>query len=67
MPTLIENKCYKRKNCVTKYDKFQKYCLDRDILVMNIKSRADVRAEEWNFETNELRKADNSFNGSMAD
>lgn len=24
---------------------------------MNIKSRADVRAEEWNFETNELRKA----------
>lgn len=24
---------------------------------MNIKARADVRADEWNFEMNELRKA----------
>ena len=57
MPTLEENKCCGRKLCVTAYLKLKKYCLDKDLLVLNIKAKADIRAEEWNFETKELRKA----------
>ena len=57
MPTLIENKCCMRKNCVSRLLKFSKFCLDEDQLVLNIKARADIRADLWNFQTNELRKA----------
>ncbi|XP_066933254.1 uncharacterized protein [Clytia hemisphaerica] len=57
MPALIENKCCMRKHCVSKLTKFNKYCLDEDLLVLNIKARCDIRADVWNFETRELRKA----------
>ena len=57
MPTEIENKCCKRKNCLTNSFEFKKYCLDKQILELHIKARADMRADEFNFATNELRKA----------
>eukprot|EP00111_Clytia_hemisphaerica_P012464 TCONS_00036571-protein len=57
MPTLVENKCCGRKNCITLHAKFGKFCLDKDILILNIKARADIRAEQVNVEKNKLRKA----------
>eukprot|EP00112_Aurelia_sp_Birch-Aquarium-sp1_P022818 Seg6569.1 transcript_id=Seg6569.1/GoldUCD/mRNA.D3Y31 product="hypothetical protein" protein_id=Seg6569.1/GoldUCD/D3Y31 len=39
MPTEKERKCCDRKTCVTSYKLFSKICLDRDVLLIAIKSR----------------------------
>ena len=51
------NKCCNRKTCVTSYQMFRKLCLDRDVLQLNITARADLRADDLNFNTNSFRKA----------
>ena len=57
MPTDDENKCCGRRICITSNKKFDKICLDRDILEVSIKYQADYRAEEITFHNNNFRKA----------
>ena len=52
MPTEDEEKCCNRKKCVTSYAMFKKICLDKDVLVMNIRARCDVRADDIQYTTN---------------
>ena len=42
MPRAIENKCCKCKKCVTSQRRFQKICLDPEVLELCIKNRADT-------------------------
>ena len=57
MPLEEENKCCKKVTCVTSYVTFQNTCTDRDVLIMAIRARCDIRAEEPNYSTNSFRKA----------
>jgi P2X purinoceptor 7 len=57
MPTEEENKCCKKIKCVTSFVTFQNTCTDRDVLVMAIRARCDIRAEEPDYSTNSFRKA----------
>ena len=57
MPTPEENKCGGKINCVTSYITFQNVCTDRDVLVMAIRGRCDIRAEDPDYSTNSFRKA----------
>ncbi len=57
MPTEKERKCCDRKTCVTSYKLFSKIFLDRDVLLIAIKSRNDFRSEEIVFTTNSYRHA----------
>ena len=42
MPQEIENKCCKLKRCITITLRFNKFCLDPDVLELCIKNRADI-------------------------
>jgi P2X purinoceptor 7 len=57
MPTEEENKCCGKIRCTTSFVTFLSTCLDRDVLVMAIRGRSDLRAEEPNYSTNSFRKA----------
>jgi P2X purinoceptor 7 len=57
MPTEEENKCCGKIRCVTSFVTFQNTCTDRDVLVMAIRGRCDIRAEEPEYSTNSFRKA----------
>ena len=57
MPNEIENVCCKRVTCITRFQAFNNICLDRDILEVCIKSRCDIRADEFNFSMESFRKA----------
>ena len=57
MPTEEENKCCGKIRCVTSFVTFQNTCTDRDVLVMAIRGRCDIRAEELDYSTNSFRKA----------
>jgi P2X purinoceptor 7 len=57
MPTDQENKCCGKIRCTTSYVTFQNTCLDRDVLIMAIRGRCDLRAEEPDYSTNSFRKA----------
>ena len=45
------------KDCVTSYQIFSQCCVNRNVLELAIKYRTDSRAEQFDFSTNELRKA----------
>ena len=57
MPSEEENKCCGKVRCVTSYVTFQNTCTDRDVLVLAIWARCDIRAEEPDYSTNSFRKA----------
>ena len=57
MPSEEENKCCDKIRCVTSFVTFQNTCTDRDVLIMAIRGRCDIRAEEPNYSTNSFRKA----------
>ena len=57
MPTEEENKCCGKRLCVTSYQIFSQCCVNRNVLELAIKYRTDSRAEQFDFSTNELRKA----------
>ena len=57
MPTEEENKCCGKIRCVTSFVTFRNTCTDRDVLVMAIRGRCDIRAEEHDYSTNSFRKA----------
>ena len=59
MATEEENKCCGKLRCVTSFVTFQNTCTDRDVLVMAIRGRSDIRAEEPDYSTNSFRKAAN--------
>ena len=56
MPTAIENKCCRRKTCVTKHGLFKKYSLDKDNFIINIKARSGLRCEVFVFKNSQKIK-----------
>ena len=57
MPTEEENKCCGKICCVTSFVTFQNTCTDRDILLIAIRARCDIRVEDPDYSTNSYRKA----------
>ena len=53
----IENICCKKRKCVTENARFQKVCLDADVLELCIKKRADIRNDREDNSTRTFRKA----------
>ena len=51
-----ENKCCGKIRCTTSYVTFQNTCLDRDVLIIAISGRCDLRAKEPEYSTNSFRK-----------
>ena len=57
MPTEEENKCCGKLRCVTSFVNFQNICTDREVLLIAIRARCDIRVEEPEYSTNSYRKA----------
>lgn len=57
MPDEQENKCCGKITCVTSFVTFRNVCTDRDVLVMAIRARCDIRADEMDYSMNSFRKA----------
>ena len=57
MPSEEENKCCGKITCVTSYATFRNVCTDRDVLIMAIRARCDIRADEMDYSMNSFRKA----------
>ena len=47
----------KKVRCVTSYVTFQNTCTDRDVPIMAIRARCDIRAKDPDYSTNNFRKA----------
>ena len=45
MPTPDENKCCRRRDCITSYELFSNLCTDRHVLELAIRARCDIRVE----------------------
>ena len=56
MPAEEENKCCGKIRCTTSHVTFQHTCLDQNVLIMAIRGRCDLRAEEPEYSTNSFRK-----------
>lgn len=57
MPLEVENKCCKKRTCVTCYEMFNNICIDREVLTLAIRARFDIMAEEADYSSNSFRKA----------
>jgi len=57
MPLDMENVCCRKRTCVTSYAMYQNICLDREVLMLAIRARFDILAEEPDYSTNSFRKA----------
>lgn len=57
MPQDIENKCCGQRRCVTTHTRFQKLCLDPDVLQLTIRNRGDIRNDQEDNSTRSFRKA----------
>ncbi len=57
MPLEIENKCCGQWRCVTTHTRFQKLCLDPDVLQLAVRNRGDVRNDREDNSTRSFRKA----------
>lgn len=57
MPQDIENKCCGQRRCVTMHTRFQKLCLDPDVLQLTIRNRGDIRNDQEDNSTRAFRKA----------
>lgn len=55
--TGIENKCCGQRRCVTNHTRFQKLCLDPDVLQLAIRNRGDIRNDREDNSTRSFRKA----------
>ena len=53
----IENKCCGNRNCITFRRRFEKLCLDAEVLELCIKNRADIRNDREDNSTSSFRKA----------
>ena len=56
MPLEEENVCC-GKRCATSFRMYENICLDREVLVLAIRARFDIRAEEPDYSSNSFRKA----------
>ena len=45
MPTPEENKCCRRRECITSYELFQNLCLDLHVLKLAVRARCNIRVE----------------------
>lgn len=52
-----ENVCCNKKECTTQYQIFGVLCLDRNVLENVIKTRCDIVSDDYEFSSNEYRKA----------
>lgn len=52
-----ENKCCRKRRCITSYELFRNICIDREVLHLAISGRCDIHAEEPDFSMNSFRKA----------
>ena len=57
MPLEEENVCCGKRTCVTSFRMYENVCLDREVLVLAIRARFDIRAEEPDYSSNFFRKA----------
>jgi len=57
MPQEIENKCCGQQKCVTTHTRFQKLCLDPDVLQLTIRNRGDIRNDREDNSSRSFRKA----------
>lgn len=57
MPTPDENKCCRRRECITSYELFYNLCIDRHVLELVICARCDIRVEPLDFSMASFRKA----------
>ena len=57
MSTEEENKCCGKITCVTSFVTFRNVCTDREVLIMAIRARCDIRADEIDYSMNSFRKA----------
>ena len=57
MPLEEENVCCGKRTCVTSFRMYENICLDREVLVLAIRARFDIRAEEPDYSSNSFRKA----------
>jgi P2X purinoceptor 7 len=57
MPTEEEKKCCGKICCVTSFVTFQNTCTDRDILLIAIRARCDIRVEDPDYSTNSYHNA----------
>ena len=53
----IENVCCKKRRCIKEQARFQKVCLDADVLELCIKNRADIRNDRKDNSAKTFRKA----------
>ena len=56
MPTPDENKCCRRRECITSYELFYNLCIDRHVLELVIRARCDIRVEPLDFSIASFRK-----------
>lgn len=57
MPSEEEIKCCGKITCVTSFVTFRNVCTDREVLIMAIWARCDIRADEIDYSMNSFRKA----------
>ena len=52
MPLDVENVCCRKRTCITLFAMYQNGCLDREVLMLAIRARFDILAEEPDYSTN---------------
>lgn len=57
MATEEENKCCGKIRRITSFVTFHNTCIDREVLVLAIRARCDIRVEDPDYSTNSYRKA----------
>ena len=57
MPQEVENKCCGQRRCITMHTRFQKLCLDPDVLQLTIRIRGDIQNDQEDNSTRSFRKA----------
>ena len=57
MPQEVENKCCKLRTCITTTARFEKLCLDQDVLQLCVRNMGEVRNDRDDNSTRSFRKA----------
>ena len=57
MPQEVENQCCKLRNCISLTSRFEKLCLDPDVLQLCIRNSSNIRNDQEDNSTRAFRKA----------